>query len=376
MKNRYPIVIILIFLGFLLTRFFVYRNLGLVFLYREPILFFELFGHKLTSLNWINLLFNFGSTILIGLVSAKFASKKIACIASLVFAISPWSVYLSLTSSSVIITTFFLLLLVYGTILLKEKTSLLNVSIFVLGSIGFVFSNVLVLPIYLLLAGHLYFSKIGKNNSFIRYFITSSIILFFLLLIINFRLTKDILHREIRLFSDVGLINQVNEVQGIFRKNGLGGIGRIFENKFTYLGIHFLSNTLEHASPVTYFTNQYNLLGFSFTPPIFFAFLFCLFAGIPIYLKKYFKRYHLLFFIALLIPSIVSFQSPDLNKLYIFFPVLTLIISLGIDNFLRDKKKKIILALLILVLAFQIFVTGSDIVFREPFRLERYSSQR
>lgn len=192
-----------------------------------------------------------------------------------------------------------------------------------------------------------------------------------LLILINSNASRNIFERDVKLFSDPGLINNTNVFQGEGRDAGLSLLTKVSENKYLNLGKESINKSIKNVLPSTYFTSQEKLLNFSFTPPIFLGFLIPAFLGLYLVLKDKKLRKYLFLSLVLLIPSFLSKNSVDLNRLLIFFPVLLLLISYGLIN-LYEQKRKILLGIIIFLVLAQFLGTLFDIGQREYPRFERY----
>ena len=182
-------------------------------------------------------------------------------------------------------------------------------------------------------------------------------------------------------FSDIGLLNSVNEYRGETNQSVFDPIGKIIENKYIYFSEHILFNVLKQFTPSTYFSNQAHLLGFSFSPPIYLGFIIPFMFGL-IKLIKFFpknRKYHLLPFFFLLLPSIFSKNSPDLSRLVLIAPIVFAIVASGIWELILNYKRKkyaFLLLLTIFIVGIQFAITLVDIAIREPIRLQMFLGQK
>lgn len=254
---------------------------------------------------WMTILIGIGNTVLMWLIGKKFFDEKVAIFSALIYSIAPWSAYLEAAGSIYIFVLFLLLITFYRKFLIPAV--------------------VLVLAILL-------YSDFLKGTT---------------------------------VFSDVGIINAVNQFQGETRQTDLRVIGKFFENRYIYFTQYLLFNILKHFTPTIYFTSEYKLLNFSFSPPILLGFLIPFLLGITAWFKLW-KRYKLVTLapLLLLIPSVFSKQSPSLSKLVIFAPVIIFTISYGFIGLHRTLKVTTILLVII-----QIIIVIFDIILREPVRL-------
>ncbi|MDO8657660.1 MAG: hypothetical protein Q7K55_02890, partial [Candidatus Levybacteria bacterium] len=172
-------------------------------------------------------------------------------------------------------------------------------------------------------------------------------------------------------------INSVNSFRGENNQTVFAPIGKVIENRYIYLSEHTLFNILQQFTPATYFTNHAKLLGFSFAPPIYLGFIIPFLLGSFTLIKSLTKTDILKIVIVflLLVPSILSKDSPDLSRLIIVSPVIFFIISRGLYDFLSDYKKgnsRFLLILTIFLVTLQFLITLTDIAIREPIRLQMF----
>lgn len=269
---------------------------------------------------WVTISIGMGNAILIWLIGKKLFNEKIAFLSLILYAISPWFAYLEAAGSVYIFTAFLLLVAFYGIFQLKKSPKFL------------------ILMVATVVAA-LLFGDFLKGTT---------------------------------IFSDIGLINTVNQFQGETRKANLVSTGRVIENRYTYFAQYLLFNFLKHFSPTTYFTSEYKLLNFSFSPPILTGFLIPFILGISGYFKLW-KKYGLVSFVTLflIIPSVFYKESPSLSRLVIFAPIIIFTISYGFFSYLLKPKAMILCSLsavTLILLVFQMIVLIIDIFLREPVR--------
>lgn len=260
--------------------------------------------------------------ILLFNIVQRSANVKVALLAALLYAISPWTAYLELVANPYI----FLLALLMMLYMVTQKFNL------------------------------------SKN--------------FFLTLVILIILIFIFWFNQITIFSDVGLVNTVNTYRGETSQTVFAPLGKIIENRYIYFSEHLLFNILKQFTLATYFTNQVQLLGFSFAPPVYLGFIIPFLFGLIKVIKLMPKNNIfevVVLGIFLLFPSILSNESPDLSRLVLVSPIIFLTISSGIYGFMLNYKKSLsrfLLLLTIFLVVLQFFVTLSDIAIREPVRLQ------
>lgn len=198
-----------------------------------------------------------------------------------------------------------------------------------------------------------------------------SIIILISLSFLLFLISKNPI--KIDLFDDPGLLNFVNMFQGELKESGTYTFGRFIENRYVFGALHIFFSVLKQFSPATYFSSQEKLLGFSFSPPIYFGLLIPFIFGLPAifdYIRKY--RY-LLILGVLLIPSILS-KNLDLARLSLISPFIFLTIGLGYQKLLLFKYNsvyKFLIFISISLVLFQFVEVIIDIPTLEPMRMMR-----
>lgn len=344
---------------------------------QEHILFFDLINYPLLIPFWIILFFGLINTLFIFLIGNKLFGYRIAIVSSLLYTISPWTLYLEVAGSIYIILLTILLLAILGILKMKEKNSQkMGLTIFLFSSGSLLYSSMVfwfIVPFATL--GIIKWLPLRINQTKI---ISSLLVIIFIpllsLAIKNTEGFSSVFTKEIAIFSEVGLLNAVNQFQGDLAREDLYSFGRIIENRYTYFTQHLIFNFLKHFTPVTYFTPEYKLLNFSLSPPILLGFLIPFIFGLKLWIDIL-KKYPILTFLTLLliIPSVLSYKSPDFARLVIFSPIIFYTISFGLVNYLLFAKGKVsnlfkIACLLLVVI--QSLVLISDIKYREPARID------
>lgn len=263
-----------------------------------------------------------GNLLLLWLISRRIFSNY-SFLPSLIYAVIPWSGYLVSAESSYIYLLSLLLLIFFIYVYFKSKRIL-----------GFV----LIIPLFLGL--------------------------------------KNVLGGEVKIFSDPGLLNMVNSYQGAAKEIGFGNLARISENKYLFFTEYVLLKYMKQLVPTTYFTSQEKLLNFSFSSPIYFGFLPPFLYGLYVLSKSPFLLRSILISTLLVIPSVLAKQMVDLNRLFIFSPVIIFVISYGLMKLYEQRKRTSFFLILTLILViFQLVVTISDIQFKEKDRYIKYFGQ-
>ncbi len=176
----------------------------------------------------------------------------------------------------------------------------------------------------------------------------------------------------ITLYSDPGVENGLNQLRGESIKNSYSLESKLIENKYSYFSLHFLFNFINQFSPAVYFTPEYKILGFSFSPPILFAFMILTIIGLVSLIKE-FKIFLalLLMFSILILPSALSKNSPDLERLIIAVPLICILAGYGFaqSKNLKPAFAKTLYLTFFILSFFQLVMIIFDIALREPIRL-------
>lgn len=313
--------------------------------------------------------------LLLWLISKKVFVKEF-WIAPLVFSLSPWFAYLTFAGSFYIYLLTLNLFSFYGLLTLNSGKKRLGAGIFVIGCVLGVYNSLLLLVFYPLLITSLIivnFIDFAKVKTAMIWMIILCLPLF-LAIFKNQVGFKNIYKNQITIFSDPGLISAVNGLQGEGKQSGLYLFTRLAENKYIYLSEYALLKAVKHVVPSTFFTPQENLLRFSFTSPIFFAFLFPFAYGLFLVMCSKRLRKYLFVSLIMILPSFLSKSLVDLNRLIFFEPVIIFIITFGLINIVNKKNKlyKLFLIMIIFLIAVQFMNTLLDINLRELPRYERF----
>lgn len=361
--NKLVLFIVIVGLNQILTAILL-REIYPIHLQTQKPFFLELMELDFRIPLWIIFIFNPINILLLYFIGRIFFHKKYAFIVSLLFAISPWSVYLTVAGSFYIILLTFILLTVLGILRQKMKLFIAGILLSIYSSIIFL---IIMPPFFLgLVKFKLLNSEIAKKT------ITIILILSLPLILLSFSNTaglKNVYQNQVTIFSDPGLMTAVNNFQGESKKMGLIFLTKLVENRYIYFGEYIALKAFKNITPATFFTPQEKLLKFSFTPPILIGLLIPFLYGLfkifssPILIKIF------LLSTLLIIPSLLSSGLVDLNRLILFKPVIILITSLGL---IKLSDKRILLYLIVILILVQLGVTIFDINQREFLRYERY----
>jgi len=323
------------------------------------------------------LLFPIFNPILIWLISKKIFKGFLALVPPLIFLISPWGWYLAIAHSFYIFMFFLTLIIVYTVILIRSGSTIPgNILLFLASLIAIYCSSFFLVFIPLALIILLNTKIISIKN------IKTAVVLLViftlpLLFIINKEKAnfKNEFSNEVKIFSDPSLLNSINRYQGAAAQIGLRNLSRISENKYLFFTEYSLLKYASQLAPETFFTPQYKLLGFSFSPPIFMGFAIPFIYGLYLALKKPDLRKLLFVSSILTVPSILANETVALNRLILFSPVIFILISYGLIILYKKRKNVLSRSFLILTLflvMFQLIVTVSDIRTREGQRFAQY----
>ncbi len=304
-------------------------------------------------------------------ISRKVFNQNTGLILSGLYFISPWTIYLELASSASIFYLFLILSSFISLINFSLSKNKLWLYTFLLLETMLFYTNFIVgFLIFILVIFHLFSSK-HKQSKII--FISQTVLLIpLVLLIISHKEgSRNLITTNLTFFSDIRLINTANTFQGELKETKVFKVGKLFENKYTYIFENILRNQFTHLIPVTYFTGQYKLMGFSASTPIYTAFLIPFLFGLVKVLRNINSaRYLILTFLCLTFVSVFSYPSPNLEKSFLVAPVIFLITSIGFEKFISYKgrfMKTLILSFFVLIIL-QITLTMIDIFLRDPIR--------
>jgi hypothetical protein len=363
----------------LLVRMFVLHFLPIQNIVTSPIFIVDLIGLSFQLPSWSIISLGVFNCVLLYFVSKQYLASKAKYIPSLLYAITPWSVYVDASGSVYVLLLFlilvFILIKLYLATSIKKQIAL-GVCLLLCMSISLpsFFAGMVFLLMITLRR-----SEIVRENAITCVIVTTGILLALALILLHIPAFKSIFVKEFLLFGDVGIVNTVNQFQGELREDHLGIIARVIENKYIYITNYVTFNALKNLSPVTYFTSQSKMLGFSFSPPIYIGLLIPFFYGVVSLLRKNTKSvlgYMLV--LVLIIPSVVSRPSPDLVRLILIVPVVFYCIGLGFEKLIsvKDTKSKYILYGVIFLTLLQFLVVMSDIMVREGTRLHQMQESK
>lgn len=352
---------------------FIQNNLFPIHFDPKKLFAFDLIGKTFTIPSELLYVLEAGNLILLWIVSKEIFNKY-SLILPLIYAISPWSSYLVAAGSIYIYLLFLILIGFYGLLILNSNkiiaTILISGAVIILGyssiSLFFLIPIIFLLPLL-----KLYPLRLLKYSFLI---IAIFLIPFFFLIQKNTVGFTNLLNNEIKVLSDPGLLNMVNVYQGVSQQQGLGKLAKMSENKYIFTLENVFVKYTKQFIPSNFFTSQEKMLNFSFSPPIFLGFLIPFVYGLFKIINLQNRR--VLFISSLLvIPSVLSRNMVDLNRLVLFAPVVMIVISLGLIELFKQRQAKIVkffLYLTIIFVVFQMIVVLEDIQTREKDRFTKY----
>lgn len=343
----------------------------------QNLLFAELL-HRLTYINGITyVLISILCPFLLWQISKYFFKKHFALIPATILVISPWFWYLVLAQSFYIYLFSIILVILYGVLVIRSGRTLPGSVLIVLASTLANYSS----PLFLFFVPILFVIFISTKILSIkqlRYTIVAVICLSLpLVLLINKNRSefKNSFINEVRIFHDPSLLNSINRFQGGAERIGLRSLSRISENKYLFFSEYILLKYGAQLVPETFFTPQYKLLEFSFSPPLLTGLIIPFAYGLYLALKRDNLRKVVVISTILAVPSVLANEMVALNRLILFSPVVILIISYGLINLWEGRKNVVARNFLIVtsfLAIFQMTIMVNDIRFREQKRLIQY----
>jgi len=372
MKKIY--LLILSLFPILLLRAGSFRLLFLDNFRPEPLFMPALLNHPFTFPYWATSIFGLLNIFLIWLIAKKLFGEKVAFWVYFIYGTSPWPVYLEYGATTSVFILWLLLLGVLGILFVRQGRKTLGNTITLFSLVCLLCSSFLMwitLPpiIWTLHRKNLFpliKSKLHLGLGVI--FLIPALILF----VTKFDGVKNIARNQITLFSDVGLINNVNAFQGENHSIRPQILARLTENRYTYFGLHFIYSALNTLNSINYFAPQTKIFGFSQSPALWAGFLIPFFFGLTKILstQKGLKTW-LPISLMLFIPALLSRDTPDFSKTIIVAPIFCLLIVFGLRKLFASKKKylKTLGYLVVALIVIQFLVVLADIFIREPWRL-------
>lgn len=366
--------ILILILAVLLCSLLVGR-LYPIHLIQQKLFFFDLIEVDKNIPHILIYVFGLVNYLLIWSVSKQIFAGKKALIPLLIFSLSPWPAYLIFAGSFYIYLLMLIMVSFLGVMLIKQGGIKLGGLFFITGNIISLYSSLLMLIVFPVAITLLIITKFISFKK-IRFSILLTILFclpLFVSMIKNPVGMGNIYNNQIMVFSDPSIFSATNQFQGASGKEGFKIFSKFTENKYIYISKFLLLKSIKNITPVTFFTPQEKLLGFSFSPPILFGFLTPFLYGLYLILSLKNLRGYLFGSLVFIIPSFLSKLTVDLNRLVLFAPIIVFIISFGLINLAKHKNKivRIILFLSLVLVLVQFLVTMFDINVREYPRYER-----
>lgn len=369
-------LIVLLLAYQMVLSWYIAYSIHFVRLDHQSIFLADLIGRPIFLPVWVYYLCGAVSTLLIWLIARRFFPSNWSLLPPLVFGISLWPAYLVAAHANSVIALMFLLSLFLSFLNWKDNQGSIWWLVLFIG--GLYYFSFLVAPViwilFLFLAVTGYINRQQKFNLFLV------ALLMYLPVILGslynpegiFNLTKQ----QIKVFSEPGLLNGVNNFRGESQQAGFGTLSKLTENKYLYLSEYLSLKILKHLSLSTYFTPQEKLLNFSFSPPLYLGFIIPFFYGLYSVIKNHkSNRIMLLASLPLTTPSVLAQPLVDLHRLILIMPALVFTISYGLMFLYRKRRlffTKILLWGVICLVITQIIVSLVDISLREYPRFRSY----
>lgn len=230
------------------------------------------------------------------------------------------------------------------------------------------------LAFHLSLIGIWILTQISKHSSRkVPIFLASAVIIISTIVIVMyFRLPgsmAELKNNDMGFFQSLAITNSINQFRGHDNESGNPMLGKLLYNK-SYFAISLLGSLFASISPRFYFaagdTNPlHGLTNFGPIPvvllPIFFYGLWLFLIEDPDNKTK--KIIIALAFLFFLIPSTIDKNSPNQEKLIFVFPFISLMIGQGASRLKRRWS-----CLLIICLSFNLIYIANDALAKEPVR--------
>ncbi|KPJ70864.1 hypothetical protein AMJ51_00770 [Microgenomates bacterium DG_75] len=182
---------------------------------------------------------------------------------------------------------------------------------------------------------------------------------------------QDLLHKHLGFLTNPAIINSINRMRGENIIAGKPLLGKLFYNKSFYL-IQLIKVFFDHLKPSFYFStgDKNPLHGLSNFGPLLVVFLPLFLVGVWYLFKKpdlkRIRRWVIIGLILALIPSLLSYPSPNQEKLVLVLPILAILIG-----YVGSQLKKYQIVLLIILLLMNIGFVIEDAFLKEPIRAQK-----
>lgn len=358
-KSHFGLPILLIILG-LIVRYYAWILLPSIKSEFTQPLILQLLSFSLPISVYIQMLLSIGSGLLLYSIGKK-RSVFTGIVATGIYCFSPWYIYIDISQSIYSLGLFAVLLSIYGYI---ERKNLQGYKYLVAGGVLVSYTFVFGFIYHLILMVISFRKERGRLLSGII-----PLVPLIFLSLYNLEGLKNILRIEFSIFNDIGIINAVNTFQGNLYEAGWGGLGKLILNKFSYYFLLLSDSILRIFSPVTYFTAERKMFGFSNLAPLSFILLVPFLFGLKHILLSQTKKSYVwvVGFFALIISVFFSAKSMQLEKLVLISPFIILLISYGLNDL---KKNKTIILVITLLFVLSVLLNVFDFVSYENMRME------
>ncbi|MFA5932957.1 MAG: hypothetical protein WCV81_01675 [Microgenomates group bacterium] len=363
----------------ILSLFVILRGHIIYYLYyfnfnQEPLFFSEYFPRHV-FLSWLAFGLGFVNIFFLYNIGLRIYNFKFAVFLALLYAISPWSAYVDILGSSNAYFLSWSLAFILSVILFIHNHKNSSVYLF-FSAIGLLTSSIFGLFVFISLLISVYIIKYVNYSQLIT---VCKITLFPVLVVLymlfsNINVTKNLIIDNTIFFQDPGILNIVNQLRGETDSANFSKLGKIIENKYLYTGEKILLNFSMDFSPSLFFSSQFKLFNFSFSPPILLGFILPFVIGI--FMLKRHMKYLVVsigLILALSLPSVLDSRSPNLEKLILVSPIIYMYIALGLITITKNIKifrpTRLLLIVIIMVSIQALFVIA-DIDLREKARFD------
>ncbi|MDP3973533.1 MAG: hypothetical protein Q8P92_01745 [Candidatus Daviesbacteria bacterium] len=369
--NLFLISIHILFLALLI------KTLYPIHFMEENLFFFDLLSKPLHIPYWLIIICTNINILSLSFIGKLIWGSREWVILPALYVLNPWTPYLASLNSFYIYLASLILIMILGFIFIKSTNHWIGAVISIFAGVLLLYSSLIIFIIFpLMVIGIIILRLFSKNEiKKLSFWIILFCVPLFMAIFKNSVGWENIYRNEVTILSEEGFLNDVNKFQGQAQKRGFRLLSKVAENRYVYFAKYASLKIIKNLTPATYFTPQEKLASFSFSPPIFLGFILPFLFGLYSLLKSTQSAKFLGLSLILIIPSLLSKQIVDLNRLVIFSPIIFYAISYGLINLYRSKKFsfRIILFLTIILVFIQMFVTISDIYLRETIRFDKTS---